>query len=281
MKLYKIKSGILLEHEKEFYKISNTKWDNLVNREKLHEVLQKKLYRDLPIVSASETKRLMGTELQAPVGSQEIWASGVTYFRSREARIEESKDAGGGDFYDRVYAAERPELFFKATPERTVGPGDYVNIRKDSTWDVPEPELTLFINSKGNIQGYTIGNDMSSRSIEGENPLYLPQAKTYDRCAALGPCLYVPSSPISPDTKIVLEIKRKRETVFKDSIAISQMKRSHTELAGFLFRACSFTHGCYLMTGTGIVPPNSFTLNSGDEVHITIDEIGTLINPVS
>lgn len=281
MKLYKLKSSILLEHKNSFYILANTTWDKLVNQEELYEVLKEKLSQDLSVVSPNDAKKLIDTFLRAPVGKQEIWASGVTYLRSREARMEESKDAGGGDFYDRVYVAERPELFFKATPERTVGSGDRVKIRKDSTWDVPEPELTLFINSKGRIQGYTIGNDMSSRSIEGENPLYLPQAKTYDRCAALGPCLYVPASPLPPETRIVLEIKRKGATVFLDGIAISQMKRGHEELAEFLFRECSFEHGCYLMTGTGIVPPNSFTLNNGDEVSITIDAIGTLVNTVS
>ena len=281
MKLYKLRTGILLEHNNAFYQILRTNWDRLINQESLHAVLKKKLQAGLPPIAPQGAKRWIETELQAPVGRQEVWASGVTYFRSREARIEESKDAGGGDFYDRVYAAERPELFFKATAERTVGSGDLVNIRKDSTWDVPEPELTLFINTQGIIQGYTIGNDMSSRSIEGENPLYLPQAKTYDRCAALGPCLYVPAAPLPDHTNIVLEIKRSGNPVFKDAIAISQMKRSHTELASFLFRACTFAHGCYLMTGTGIVPPNSFTLSGGDEVHISIDPIGTLVNTVS
>lgn len=281
MKLYKLKNGILLEHDDSFYELFDNNWDKLVNNENLYQSLHEMIVRGLPKLEASEAKRLIKTELRAPVGRQEIWASGVTYLRSREARMEESKDAGGGDFYDRVYVADRPELFFKATPERTVGSGDKVKIRKDSTWDVPEPELTLYINSQGNIQGYTIGNDMSSRSIEGENPLYLPQAKTYDRCAGLGPCLYVPDSPLPAETKITLEIKRNGDTVFSDAIAISQMKRGHQELAGFLFRECSFEHGCYLMTGTGIVPPNSFTLASGDEVRITIDAIGTLVNFVS
>jgi len=281
MKLYKLKNGILLEHARSFYEMPDKNWDHLVNQEDLYEALKEKISRGLPSMEPNDAKLLIQTELLAPVGSQEIWASGVTYLRSREARMEESKDAGGGDFYDRVYAADRPELFFKATPERTVGSGDQVKIRKDSTWDVPEPELTLFINSWGHIQGYTIGNDMSSRSIEGENPLYLPQAKTYDRCAALGPCLYVPGFPIPTNTSIALEIRRAGKAVFSDAIAISQMKRGHEELAGFLFRECSFSHGCYLMTGTGIVPPNSFTLNAGDEVRITIDPIGTLVNIVA
>ena len=156
-----------------------------------------------------------------------------------------------------------------------------VRIRKDSTWDVPEPELTLFITSAGNIVGYTIGNDMSSRSIEGENPLYLPQAKMYEGCAALGPCVYVPENPIVPETKIEIIIERGTAVMFNDSINISQMKRQHKELVAFLYRECSFPFGCFLMTGTGIVPPNSFTLSSGDVITITIENIGTLINTVA
>ena len=178
--------------------------------------------------------------IQAPISGQEIWAAGVTYLRSRDARMEESKDAGGDTFYDKVYVADRPELFFKATHHRTVGTLGKVRIRKDSTWNVPEPELTLFMSSSGSIQGYTIGNDMSSRSIEGENPLYLPQAKVYDGCAALGPCLYVPGKPIDENSLIALEIKRNGESVFSGSIAINRMKRKHTELVGYLFKECSF-----------------------------------------
>ena len=182
---------------------------------------------------------------------------------------------------DSVYDAERPELFFKSTASRVVGTKGQVRIRKDSQWDVPEPELTLFITSSGKIVGYTCGNDMSSRSIEGENPLYLPQAKTYDGSAALGPCLYVPAEPIAPSTLIRLEISRAGEVAFENQIAIDQMKRKHDELAGFLFRECSFPNGCYLMTGTGIVPPDSFTLASGDVVRISIEGIGTLENTVA
>lgn len=213
-----------------------------------------------------------------PIQSQEVWASGVTYLRSRDARMDESKESGGDTFYDKVYEAERPELFFKASAQRTVGTNDAVRIRRDSTWDVPEPELTLFITASGNIVGYTIGNDMSSRSIEGENPLYLPQAKSYDRCAGLGPCLYVPGHPIAPETWISLEIKRSGDVAFSQSIQLNQMKRSHTELVSFLFRECSFPAGVFLMTGTGIVPPNTFTLQSADQIAITIEGIGTLTN---
>jgi 2-dehydro-3-deoxy-D-arabinonate dehydratase len=220
--------------------------------------------------------------LLAPIGSrQELWACGVTYLRSKIGRQEESKDAGGGDFYARVYEAERPEVFFKANPLRVVGPGDKVRIRKDSTWDVPEPELTLVVSSSGKIVGYTIGNDMSSRSIEGENPLYLPQAKTYDGCAAIGPCIYVRKEPLDSNTKIRLEILRGGQSVFDGSISIKQMKRSLDELVSFVFRECTFPHGCLIMTGTGIVPEHDFTLKSRDEIKISIESIGTLINEVS
>ena len=216
----------------------------------------------------------------APIGSQEVWAAGVTYLRSRTARMEESKDAGGGSFYDKVYAAERPELFFKASPHRVAGPGVPVRIRKDSKWNVPEPELTLAINKDGRIFGYTVGNDMSSRDIEGENPLYLPQAKVYHRSAALGPCLLISDEAPAGDTRIELEIWRGGDVVFSGDTRISQIKRTFPELAEFLFRDNSFPTGAYLMTGTGIVPPDSFTLRSGDEVRITIGLIGTLVNPV-
>jgi 2-dehydro-3-deoxy-D-arabinonate dehydratase len=280
MKLYKLTSGVLVEQDGHYYRPDDMEWDQLVNRDGLYSFLRKELDTFSP-VAADQGARLIRDELQAPIGQQEVWAAGVTYYRSREARMEEAQDAGGGDFYDRVYDADRPELFFKATPARTVGSGGQVRIRRDSSWDVPEPELTLFFNAAGTIQGYTIGNDMSSRSIEGENPLYLPQAKTYDGCAGLGPCLYVPPQPLSPDTRIELVIRRQGLTVVQDAVAISQMKRGHGELAAFLFRECSFAHGCYLMTGTGIVPPHSFTLASGDEIYITIEPIGTLINTVA
>ncbi|MFZ5495946.1 MAG: fumarylacetoacetate hydrolase family protein [Verrucomicrobiota bacterium] len=217
----------------------------------------------------------------APIGAQEVWAAGVTYLRSRTARMEESKDAGGGTFYDKVYHAERPELFFKGTPHRVAGPGTTVRIRRDSKWNVPEPELTLALNRAGRLFGYTVGNDMSSRDIEGENPLYLPQAKVYDRSTGLGPCLLVTADPLPPATTIALEIRRDGATAFAGSTQISQIKRQFTELAEFLFRDNSFPRGAYLMTGTGIVPPDSFTLRSGDEIRITIEPIGTLVNTVA
>lgn len=216
---------------------------------------------------------------QAPIGDQEVWASGVTYFRSRTARMEEAESAGGDIFYDKVYEAPRPELFFKATSARVRGHLDHVGIRSDSTWDVPEPEFTLAINHEGKIFGHTIGNDMSSRSIEGENPLYLPQAKNYTGSCALGPCLVVASSP-APETKISISITRGGQEVFSGDTALSQIKRSFEELAGWLFKCNRFPKGTYLMTGTGIVPDSDFTLQVDDEVAITIEGIGTLRNRV-
>lgn len=212
--------------------------------------------------------------------SQEVWAAGVTYWRSRTARMSEAKDAGGGTFYDKVYSADRPELFFKATAHRVAPPGSPVRLRSDSRWNVPEPELTLAINASGRIFGYTIGNDMSSRDIEGENPLYLPQAKVYDRSAALGPCLLLTSDPLPPETAIAIEIHRDGAVAFAGTTEVSQIKRTFPALAEYLFRDNRFPHGCYLMTGTGIVPPDDFTLRRGDEIRITIEAIGTLANPV-
>lgn len=279
MKLYKTQGGILLSHNEEYYRIEKINWDVLINRNRLFDYLSDNLKRFQRVEYDIEPELLRKGNLLPPIARQEVWASGVTYLRSREARIEESK--GGGSFYDKVYEAERPELFFKATLHRTVGTNDFVRIRKDSSWNVPEPELTLFINKRGVIQGYTIGNDMSSREIEAENPLYLPQAKVYDRCAGLGPCLYISQKPLPADTSIELEIRRGGKRVFGNAIEISKMKRNHEELAAFLFRECTFPYGCYLMTGTGIVPPDEFTLKSKDEIRITILPIGTLVNYVA
>jgi 2-dehydro-3-deoxy-D-arabinonate dehydratase len=216
--------------------------------------------------------------LLAPLQSQEVWAAGVTYYRSRTARMEESKDAGGGSFYDKVYEADRPELFFKATPHRVAAPGGAVRIRADSKWNVPEPELTLAINARGRVFGYTLGNDMSSRDLEGENPLYLPQAKVYDRSAALGPCLVVARSLPGPDAVIAIEIRRGGAVAFSGETTVGQIKRPLASLAEWLYRENSFPHGCYLMTGTGIVPPDGFTLALGDEISITLSPVGTLRN---
>ncbi len=278
MQVYKTRQGIVINHKGEFYQTTATNWDEFINRDNLYEFLSNEIATLQP---QNDLDIVIGSNNMPPIQSQEIWAAGVTYMRSMKARMEESKVSGGDTFYDKVYEAERPEIFFKSTASRTVGNNANVRIRKDSTWDVPEPELTLFSNSSANIVGYTIGNDMSSRSIEGENPLYLPQAKMYDGCAALGPCLYVPAKPISPDTSISVNITRNAVVMYNDTILISQMKRTHTELVSYLFREMSFEHGVFLMTGTGIVPPNTFTLQSGDTISITIENIGTLINTVA
>jgi len=217
--------------------------------------------------------------LLAPIAAQEVWAAGVTYLRSREARMEESQD--GGSFYDRVYRAERPELFFKATPNRVVGPNGFIRIRGDSRWNVPEPELALVINAQGQLVAFTIGNDMSSRDIEGENPLYLPQAKVYRGCCALGPVLLLSSSIPDPRSlTIQIVIKRDEGVCFEGTTGIARMKRGFEELISFLFREQEFPEGVILLTGTGIVPPDDFTLHHGDVVEMTVPEIGTLRNPV-
>ena len=275
MKLYKTTNGILIEKNDSFYLLQNENWDSFINDDDLIGKIE-----DLILV----VKKRDSSGLEAilpPIGSrQELWACGVTYLRSKVGRQEESKASGGADFYGKVYEAERPEVFFKSTPHRVVGHKAFVRIRKDSTWDVPEPELTLVVTSSGKIIGYTIGNDMSSRSIEGENPLYLPQAKTYDGCAALGPCIYVTDKPLDSNTTISLTITRNNKKVFEGSIAISQIKRALQELVSFVYRECSFPSGCLIMTGTGIVPGSDFTLKSGDEIDISIDNIGTLSNTV-
>ncbi len=276
MKLYKTKNGIIIESKEGLFEADIQDWDSFINDDNL----LKKITTLLSSGNIIRTDSIIESQIIAPVGKQELWACGVTYLRSKVGRQEESKASGGADFYAKVYEAERPEVFFKATANRIVGHNDKVNIRKDSTWDVPEPELTLVVTSSGKIIGYTIGNDMSSRSIEGENPLYLPQAKTYDACAAVGPCIYVTEQPLDSNTMIQLEINRNNAVVFSDKIAISQMKRTPQELVSFVYRECSFPDGCLIMTGTGIVPGSDFTLQSGDEIKITIDNIGTLINTV-
>ncbi|MEM9479236.1 MAG: fumarylacetoacetate hydrolase family protein [Verrucomicrobiota bacterium] len=230
--------------------------------------------------SAEATHEALPESALPPVGDQEIWAAGVTYKRSKAARMEEAESSGGDVFYDLVYEAERPELFFKATPSRARGHGDKVGIRKDSTWDVPEPELTLAINSHGKVFGFTIGNDMSSRSIEGENPLYLPQAKVYRGSCAIGPCLVVGRDAVNDATSIQLSILRGGEVVFAGETKLDQLKRGMEELAEFLFRDNEFPFGAYLMTGTGVVPDSSFTLQGGDVIEIEIDGIGVLRNEV-
>ena len=275
MKLYHTARGILLESGGKHYAIDRP-WDDLINDDDLAATLQRYTTDREPVADAGAWLR----ELRIPAVSQEIWASGVTYYNSKMARQEESKQAGGGTFYERVYVADRPELFFKATPARAVASGGQVAIRRDSTWDVPEPELTLVVTASGKIVGYTVGNAMSSRSIEGENPLYLPQAKTYDACAGVGPCVYVTEGPLPADTTIRMTVQRGGAEVFSGTTDLAQMKRQPQELVDYLFRACSFPHGCLLMTGTGIVPGSDFTLAGGDEIRISIDHIGTLTNYV-
>jgi len=279
MKLYKTTKGNLLHTEGNYYG-TNQDWDELINRDNLFVYLREQL-KSMDHVSEAEALTWIDQGILPPVGSQEVWAAGVTYLRSMEARMEEAKDSGGADLYDRVYHAERPELFFKSSANKVVGHKQLVSIRRDSAWDVPEPELTLFINSAGEIQGYTVGNDMSSRSIEGENALYLPQAKVYDRSAALGPCIYIPSSPIDPETSIDLKISRSGKVMFHDSVKISRIKRPLTELASYLYKECRFDTGSFLMTGTCLVPSSDFTLQVDDVIDITIDSIGTLTNTVA
>ncbi|MEP6901121.1 MAG: fumarylacetoacetate hydrolase family protein [Actinomycetota bacterium] len=275
MKIYRVKAGILIESEGNYF-FENSNWDEFVNDDNLVSKIQNLIASKT--VLKVENDLINDQLLLAPIQSQEIWASGVTYFNSKLARQEESKDAGGGDFYAKVYVADRPELFFKATANRTVGSGSNVRIRQDSSWNVPEPELTLLISSNGKIIGYTIGNDMSSRSIEGENPLYLPQAKSYDGSASIGPCIFVSENPPAKETEIEMIINRKGESVFEGKTDLGQIKRNLEDLVSWLFRETSFPSGCFLMTGTGIVPPKEFSLQKGDEIRITIEPIGTLVN---
>lgn len=279
MHLYKTSQGNIISHQDQYF-LAAESWDTLINRDGLFVHLQGFL-RPEKRISKHSAQQWITENLLAPIGSQEVWAAGVTYLRSRDARMEESEDSGAADCYQRVYEADRPELFFKSLAHRVSGHQQTVHIRKDSTWDVPEPELTLFINSNGNIEGYTIGNDMSSRSIEGENPLYLPQAKMYEKCAGLGPCLWVPDQPISVDTIIQMDIHRNGVKLFDDATALKRMKRKLPELAGWLFKEMDFSTGAFLMTGTCVVPPNDFTLQEGDTVNISIAGIGVLTNTIA
>ncbi len=274
MKLYRTASGIFVEEDSKWYALQSSKWGELTSRDDLASHLRALL----PKSNLSEAPD--PNTILAPIENQEVWAAGVTYYRSRTARMEEAEAAGGGTFYDRVYEASRPELFMKATPHRVVGPGTAVHIRSDSQWNVPEPELALVITPAGKLIGYTIGNDMSSRDIEGENPLYLPQAKVYTRACALGPCILVTENPLPPETEIAIQILRGGRVVFSGETPLSQMKRSPLSLIEYLFRENTFPDGAILLTGTGIVPPDSFTLAPGDEVRITIAGIGTLVNSV-
>lgn len=276
MKLYRTSNGAVVEADGQFHLLTELRspqdWDRVLCDSELHARAR--------AATAKAPMKFDAENILAPVVSQEVWAAGVTYYRSRNARIEESRSAGGGDFYDRVYAAERPELFFKATGRRVLGPGQPVRIRSDSRWSVPEPELTLFANAAGTIMGCTIGNDMSSRDIEGENPLYLPQAKVYAGSCALGPCILLCHEP-ARSTLIRLEISRGGKVAFVGTTTLMELKRGFKELVDFLFRDNTFPDGVFLMTGTGIVPGDDFTLRSGDWIRIEINGIGRLENHVA
>ncbi len=261
MILYRTAEALFVKHEDHAYPLEETSLDALIAHPDLHAHLTAAINATPP------TDHLLHVPLLAPIGNQEVWASGVTYYSSRRARIAESKDAGGGDFYDRVYTAERPELFFQVASRRIF------------TW-LSGPELTLLINPRGQIIGYTVGNDMSSRDIEGANPLYLPQAKIYDRSCALGPGLLIRSESMPITTSIQLDILRAGHTEFSGATTLAELKRDPATLVEYLFRDHTFPFGCFLLTGTGIVPPDSFTLQSNDEINITIDGIGTLTNTV-
>ena len=235
--------------------------------------LRELVRKPLPRVDVSKVRLL------APVEQQEVWAAGVTYLRSKKARMDESEFSA--DAYDRVYEAERPELFFKSLAEKVVATGEPVGIRRDARWSVPEPELALVLNSKGQVVGYTIGNDMSSRDIEGENLLYLPQAKVYQASCALGPWIQLDASEATArEWKIQVTIRRQGAPAFAGETSVGQIKRSFEELAGYLFRSQKFAHGAVLLTGTGVVPPDHFTLQQEDVVEIQINGIGWLRNPV-
>jgi 2-dehydro-3-deoxy-D-arabinonate dehydratase len=275
MRLYRTKDGIFISENGSNYRMEDALWDALIARDDLFDYCRK------AIRNAPSSNEFSEAAILPPVENQEVWASGVTYYRSRTARMEESKDAGGGNFYDRVYSAERPELFFKATGRRVVGHGDNVRIRSDAKWSVPEPELTLVVSSGGKIIGYTIGNDMSSRDIEGENPLYLPQAKVYTGSCAIGPCILLRPDPLPKETQIEINILRAGDLTFTGKTALTELKRDPQSLADYLYRDNAFPCGSLLMTGTGIVPPDSFTLHSGDQIHISIEHIGTLSNSVA
>ena len=276
MKLFKKNNKLYLRFKGKCYTRKEIDFNWLINRVGLHDFILNSINEwdecDFPSFDS----------LDPPLGNQEIWAAGVTYMRSREARMHEAKDSGGDRFYDMVYYADRPELFYKGNHYRCAGHNQIVHIRDDSYWNVPEPELTLFISSLKTIEGYTIGNDMSSRSIEGENPLYLPQAKVYNRSSSLGPCLYIPKEPISPDTLIKIKIIRNQNNIlYQDQVSISKMKRKPMELADYLFRNQSFDDGVFLMTGTCLVPDEDFTLSKSDKIEISIENIGTLVNFVT
>jgi 2-dehydro-3-deoxy-D-arabinonate dehydratase len=273
VKLYRTAHYPVLEHDGAFVPLAED-WDTLVNLPSLPDRLRSAAARGPRAAAVDEP-------VLAPAAGQEVWGAGVTYDRSRSARLEESQAAGGASFYDRVYEAARPELFFKCSAWRLRGPEQPVRVRRDSRWSVPEPELALCINARGEIVGYTIGDDMSARDIEAENPLYLPQAKTYDGSCALGPALLVREEPLPRETAIGLRVTRAGEVVFEGSTTLARMRRTEEELVAYLYRETSFPLGCVLLTGTGIVPPAEFALRSGDQIEIHVPPIGTLRNPVA
>jgi 2-dehydro-3-deoxy-D-arabinonate dehydratase len=272
-RLFRTARGPVVEREGAFVRLDD-EWDALVNRAGLAA------YLEGAVVRGPRAPRLDEPPL-APVSGQEVWGAGVTYEQSRVARLEESRAAGGGSFYDRVYDAERPELFFKCAGWRARGPGDAVRLRRDARWSVPEPELALVVNARGEIVGCTIGDDLSARDIEAENPLYLPQAKIWDGACALGPALLVRAEPLPPETPITVRVSRAGAVAFEDGTTLARMKRAPDELVAYLYRETSFPAGCVLLTGTGIVPPAAFALASGDEIEIDVPAIGTLKNPVA
>ena len=276
MLLYRTSRGPVL-HSDGHWRLVDREWDDLVCDDALHDVLAAaaRALKSDPALASLAAAPL------PPIGPrQELWAAGVTFLRSRTARMEESETAGGGDFYDRVYRADRPELFLKATPHRVVGPGAALHLRRDSKWIVPEPELVLVVTPTARIVGYTIGNDLSCRDIEGENPLYLPQAKTFDRCAALGSAIFISPSPPPAETAVRLTVRRSDRPVVESATTLAKMKRTPEELVRYLFCDNAHPHGCLLMTGTGVIPPDDFSLQRGDAVDITIDGIGSLSNTV-
>jgi 2-dehydro-3-deoxy-D-arabinonate dehydratase len=245
----------------------------LLESETMTRTLDELAAADLPQVALADVRLL------APVEHQEVWAAGVTYMRSKKARMEESDFSATA--YDRVYEAARPELFFKSLAHKVVAPGEAVGIRRDARWSVPEPELALVLNARGQVVGCTIGNDMSSRDIEGENLLYLPQAKIYDRSCALGPCIRVGAGEAEARAwSVRLQIERGDNAVFAGETSVGQMKRTFDELAAWLCRSQKFPHGAVLLTGTGVVPPDHFTLQAGDRLTISISGIGALVNTV-
>lgn len=272
--LYRSSSGVFIRDPRygdRFVACPEMEWDAIFRTD-----------RPADLLADSATGESIPKIADAPVSlvsSQEVWAAGVTYFRSRTARMEESETAGS--FYDRVYEAERPELFFKGNARTVVASGEPIRIRDDSKWNVPEPELVLVANAAGRIIGYTAGNDVSSRDIEGENPLYLPQAKVYDGSCALGPAIVVSSEELDREMRISLTIQRAGDTIFAGDTSLRELRRDPEELVRYLYRNQSFRNGCFLMTGTGIVPGDDVTLEPGDVVSITVGALPPLVNSVA